>query len=318
MLSQMITAHKLEELFIDGESVRHFDYIIMEVPKDYDRHMMIYHIEYYKDSEVQQIMVKFFDIVKLIKVKEEGIYGVIAKVGQKEISFIQLDPLKIRENFDDCGIFSYIAPDYDSMRSSMTKEPSKKLGQLDDPVFVANMETLFFTKMYIFLLSNYMKKASDKEWNNFLLKKQNAMRKLLLEVAEQEVGYVFHMKLMSKVLQSRACLVCGKEGHKKCTNCYSRGYCSKECQVKDWPCHKEECKKFENDRSYLQHVHRNSPIRVEAYFTELYKKPVIDYTRIKKSVLHGLVEYYVREISDPNFVRDNLDLLEEVNSLLAS
>lgn len=30
---------------------------------------------------------------------------------------------------------------------------------------------------------------------------------------------------------------------KRCTKCMKRAYCSKECQVKDWPSHKKACKK---------------------------------------------------------------------------
>ena len=41
---------------------------------------------------------------------------------------------------------------------------------------------------------------------------------------------------------------CGKEmetlnkDHKKCARCKTKLYCSRECQVQDWPSHKKECK----------------------------------------------------------------------------
>lgn len=42
-----------------------------------------------------------------------------------------------------------------------------------------------------------------------------------------------------------ACAECGKVGddHKLCSSCKSVKYCSRQCQLKSWPSHKEECKK---------------------------------------------------------------------------
>ena len=78
--------------------------------------------------------------------------------------------------------------------------------------------------------------------------------------------------------------------------------------MKDWPNHKEDCKKVKYDSTYLQQVHRKSPIRVQDYFTELLKKPVIDYTRMKKMVFHGMLEEFIRDYSDPNSLLDKLEL----------
>jgi len=49
-------------------------------------------------------------------------------------------------------------------------------------------------------------------------------------------------------LRVRTCQCCGKAEKrvgklKSCTRCKAAFYCSKECQVKDWPSHKKICKK---------------------------------------------------------------------------
>lgn len=41
---------------------------------------------------------------------------------------------------------------------------------------------------------------------------------------------------------SHCCDGCGKESNKKCTGCKLSTYCSRECQVKEWPTHKLSCK----------------------------------------------------------------------------
>ncbi len=44
---------------------------------------------------------------------------------------------------------------------------------------------------------------------------------------------------------SAGCSGCDKPGnHKKCGDCRTVMYCSRECQVKDWPRHKEKCKRL--------------------------------------------------------------------------
>lgn len=45
-------------------------------------------------------------------------------------------------------------------------------------------------------------------------------------------------------IDTNRCNTCNKRGKmKKCTQCKSTYYCSKECQIQDWKKHKKRCKK---------------------------------------------------------------------------
>ena len=43
------------------------------------------------------------------------------------------------------------------------------------------------------------------------------------------------------------CQFCGKEGALRCSKCKRVYYCSKQCQVRDWPIHKSVCGKYLKD-----------------------------------------------------------------------
>ncbi|KAK0236398.1 hypothetical protein EDD85DRAFT_840489 [Armillaria nabsnona] len=53
---------------------------------------------------------------------------------------------------------------------------------------------------------------------------------------------------MAPLHREKFCAVCNKNESdapniKQCSSCKARMYCSRECQLSDWPTHKSECKK---------------------------------------------------------------------------
>ena len=46
---------------------------------------------------------------------------------------------------------------------------------------------------------------------------------------------------------SYKCQYCKKDGTLRCSKCKRVFYCSKECQLRDWPIHKSVCGKFLKD-----------------------------------------------------------------------
>jgi hypothetical protein len=58
-------------------------------------------------------------------------------------------------------------------------------------------------------------------------------------------------KRVDKNLLPKRCEVCGTtEGIHWCSKCHGIGYCSRECQLKDWPVHKKECDELREANSY--------------------------------------------------------------------
>ena len=43
------------------------------------------------------------------------------------------------------------------------------------------------------------------------------------------------------------CSVCGKESTSRCSKCKTVYYCSRECQLRDWPNHKQSCNKIKRN-----------------------------------------------------------------------
>lgn len=44
------------------------------------------------------------------------------------------------------------------------------------------------------------------------------------------------------------CIQCGEEAKHRCSRCKQAGYCSVDCQKKNWPMHKAQCSETQEDR----------------------------------------------------------------------
>jgi len=70
------------------------------------------------------------------------------------------------------------------------------------------------------------------------------------EVAEKKPGSTTENKRVEKIVEESAgsgkpkekeCSQCGTESKMRCSACLQVFYCSKDCQKKDWPVHKQLC-----------------------------------------------------------------------------
>ncbi|CAD6225380.1 GSCOCG00005649001-RA-CDS [Cotesia congregata] len=84
------------------------------------------------------------------------------------------------------------------------------------------------------------------------------------KIAEQQSEYFFaknieYVQNMAQVLSEaydldkmviddNKCVVCRSLANKRCSKCKKVWYCGRECQVKDWTTHKNECEKISKDR----------------------------------------------------------------------
>ena len=48
------------------------------------------------------------------------------------------------------------------------------------------------------------------------------------------------------------CKVCGGKDAKRCSNCFTVAYCSKDCQKNDWNSHMRACKKRKSELQVLK------------------------------------------------------------------
>ena len=55
----------------------------------------------------------------------------------------------------------------------------------------------------------------------------------------------------AQFLKKHVCVVCREVAEKKCERCRFVSYCSRDCQVKDWPTHKQSCKDLKDNKASL-------------------------------------------------------------------
>ncbi|XP_008406873.1 zinc finger MYND domain-containing protein 10 isoform X1 [Poecilia reticulata] len=63
-----------------------------------------------------------------------------------------------------------------------------------------------------------------------------------LQRQAQRLAQTYSLDVMERLLPEKPkCGCCGKEAPKRCSGCQGEWYCSRQCQVKHWPKHKQAC-----------------------------------------------------------------------------
>ncbi|XP_007550430.1 zinc finger MYND domain-containing protein 10 isoform X1 [Poecilia formosa] len=63
-----------------------------------------------------------------------------------------------------------------------------------------------------------------------------------LQQQAQRLAQTYSLDVMERLLPEKPkCGCCGKEAPKRCSGCQGEWYCSRQCQVKHWPKHKQAC-----------------------------------------------------------------------------
>lgn len=112
---------------------------------------------------------------------------------------------------------------------AVSKEHYEKVVVTGDPKFQCNLGNWYRTKC---------KRAEKPEEKKELLDKSIEWYQ---KAVDQKFGHAQErIEEVRKELKALFCVACGKLGSKKCSVCKVT-YCSKECQVADWPIHKRKC-----------------------------------------------------------------------------
>ncbi|XP_061584523.1 zinc finger MYND domain-containing protein 10 [Cololabis saira] len=92
--------------------------------------------------------------------------------------------------------------------------------------------------------SNIVKENSGK-WKaiaKYQVKEIFSLSESDLRQHAQRLAQTYNLDVMENLLPDKPkCGSCGKEASKRCSRCQGEWYCHRECQVKDWPKHKEAC-----------------------------------------------------------------------------
>ena len=96
-----------------------------------------------------------------------------------------------------------------------------------------------------------------------------------------------------EVKGSPCCTVCWKEASKVCTKCKSVFYCTKVCQVQDWPAHKCFCSQHEALKMLLNPAESTKSSAVGLLLPENSKQPVFVRVSYEKVFKDGEVLFRV-------------------------
>jgi hypothetical protein len=81
------------------------------------------------------------------------------------------------------------------------------------------------------------KEIAEYQKNNFFLDDEKTRKQDL-----ERLQSVYNYGIMEGLMEGFKCVVCQKEGIKRCSQCKQEFYCTRECQVQHWPEHKKTCK----------------------------------------------------------------------------
>lgn len=293
----MIEVYRLDELFLDQKPSSHFGYVVME---EIGGKMRLY-IECYtasaaKDDVTDEIItVRSSDVEQVVTIANKpGQFGFFAKVGEVLVVFFVIfvsDSAHQEKIINEFRSKMKTLRDWQLMHQMMSKESKLFRKPKPDVLYWINMETFIMAKLYVLILTCRVPKGIVKgdftEKCYFLSEKLLAMFFYIIQWEFKEDADEIRTEILANISESRACFNCVQFTHKKCGKCFAP-YCSRKCQVEDWPKHKKQCK--DKDASLKKYANRKHPIRVQAYFDRLNKSPVIGFGKFRNIVIDQVLE----------------------------
>ena len=76
----------------------------------------------------------------------------------------------------------------------------------------------------------------------------------------QNLAELYSNNSVEGLLEGFKCGKCGKEAFKRCSKCKSVWYCSRDCQVGDWPEHKAKCNQKAKEIKEKEEKKKNQPV----------------------------------------------------------
>ena len=286
----MIEAHSIRELFIEGVSVTVHDFTYLIWESLMNKNHKFYFEYYLDDNKIKSVTFKSSNITSVricnrlvgLKAKcNDGkrvsalfllMYDGVMHPHESEI-FCNLARshgvsnhpcMGSIENFRNYHFYGEKPPEY------------KELTMFDKEAKVQHFNLTFVRSYIKLLISHPMNKEECKNYFEGL--------KIFSDFFENltETGWVFIRNAVNHYRDTHECGYCGKFSQLKCGKCFSVNYCSSNCQRSDWKDHKKECSKEKGE------IAMREPIRLQEYFEEINKRPLIGYQDFKKISLKHL------------------------------